>query len=65
MLNAVYFKGDWLSKFNVHCTNDQDFYISPNETVNVKMMYTKEDFLTGANDELNCQAIELPYEGER
>ena len=65
LVNAVYFKGDWLKKFNINSTKDEDFQISPNESVKVKMMHSKAKFYYGENDELHCQAIELPYAGER
>jgi len=64
LVNAVYFKGEWVHIFNENNTRDDDFHISPNEAVNVKMMYMKSDLYYGMNSELNCQALELPYAGE-
>jgi len=65
LVNAVYFKGDWLEKFNTNFTNDADFHISPSESVRVKMMYRKDKkLLYGVNHELQCQAVELPYAGD-
>jgi len=64
LVNAIYFKGDWLKKFNVKFTKDDNFHISPNKSVKVKLMYMKAKFYYGVNSELNCQAIELPYAGE-
>ena len=63
LVNAIYFKGDWLKKFNETDTKDDDFHISSSESVKVKMMYTKARFHHGVNAELKCQAIELPYAG--
>ena len=64
LVNAVYFKGDWVDKFNANSTHDADFYISPSESVRVKMMYRRDrKLLYGVNDELQCQAVELPYVG--
>ena len=31
LINAVYFKGDWLKKFDVNSTTDEDFHVSPNQ----------------------------------
>ena len=64
LVNAVYFKGDWLKKFDANVTKDDDFHISLNESVKVKMMHMKSKFYFGVNSELNCQALELPYTGE-
>ena len=64
LVNAVYFKGDWLKMFNVNSTRDEDFHVSQNESVNVKMMHLKSKFNYGVNAKLHCQAIELPYAGE-
>ena len=64
LINAVYFKGDWLKKFDVNSTTDEDFHVSPNESVKVKMKHAKAKFYYGVNAELNCQAVELPYAGE-
>jgi len=67
LTNAVYFKGDWVLKFDKKKTTDAPFYITPEETVQVKMMG-----LTGQKAKFNyvflpeeeLQIIELPYEGE-
>ena len=64
LVNAVYFRGDWLKEFDVNSTTDEDFHISPNESVKVKMMHSKAKFYYGVNAELHCQATELPYAGE-
>lgn len=65
IVNAIYFKGNWLKKFDADSTKDEDFYLSANRSVKVKMMHmSKAKFYYGTNSELNCQAIELPYTGE-
>jgi len=65
LVNAVYFKGDWLEKFNANFTNDADFHTSPSESVRVKMMYREDEMLLyGVNNELKSQAVELPYAGD-
>jgi len=68
LVNAIYFKGDWLNKFDASLTEDADFHISPSEMVKVKMMFRKSkmkfrkrSFLYGANEDLLCHAVELPY----
>lgn len=65
LINAVYFKGDWLKKFDTDSTTSQVFHISPTESVKVQMMHmTQGKFLYGVNSALHCQAVELPYAGE-
>ena len=64
LVNAVYFKGDWLKKFNSDSTQECDFQVSASETVRVKMMYMKAKFYYGVSEQLHCQAIELSYAGD-
>ena len=64
LVNAIYFKGDWLDKFDANLTDDADFHVSPSETVKVKMMFMDKSFFCGENDKLHCQAVELPYAGD-
>jgi len=52
-----------MKKFNANITKDEDFHVFPSETVRVKMMYMKAKFYYGENEDLRCQAIELPYAG--
>lgn len=63
LVNAIYFKGDWLHAFDPEQTVDAPFRLSPDESVPVPMMPLKETrFAYGEND---CfQTLELPYEGE-
>lgn len=63
LVNAIYFKGDWLHAFDPEQTTDAPFWISLKESVAVPMMALKEKrFAYGEND---CfQTLELPYEGE-
>jgi len=66
LVNAVYFKGDWEKKFDKNDTKDEDFHVSTTETVRVPLMHkSKAKVWYGVNQDLNCQAIELPYAGER
>jgi len=65
LVNAVYFKGDWLDKFNPRDTEDADFHVSPSQRVKIKMMFREDDnLLYGVNHKLQCQAVELPYAGK-
>jgi len=60
LANAVHFKSGWAHKFKD--TNDEPFYLTPTNTVQVKMMSLSHDLLYYHSDELKFAALELPYE---
>jgi serpin B len=63
LTNAIYFKGNWLKQFDAEKTKEQDFRVSPEQTVKAQMMsMTGETFNYTATQDL--QVLELPYEGE-
>ncbi len=63
--NAIYFKGLWMTQFDVEDTVDRDFEITPTEIVQVPTMV-----LTGSDESFNysetddLQILELPYKGD-
>ncbi|GAG31323.1 unnamed protein product, partial [marine sediment metagenome] len=65
LTNAIYFKGIWVKQFDKKDTREQNFRISPGNTVKVPMMS-----LTGKEAKFNyaetekLQILEMPYEGE-
>jgi len=59
LLNAIYFKGIWESKFNKEATYEGDFHIDRVNSVKCHMMRKSSDFLYFENDAV--QVIELPY----
>lgn len=63
LCNAIYFKGDWLSKFEEAATRDVDFFISPDSTVQVPMMNQSLDVKYRKFD--GFSAVELPYIGQK
>ncbi len=62
LTNAIYFKGDWASKFKKELTRNEPFHTAPSQTVPVPMMRQMGVFPFMENDEL--QMIELPYAGD-
>ena len=44
LVNAIHFKGDWDVKFDKSRTNKEEFHVSKDKTVEVDMMYTKEEY---------------------
>lgn len=65
LTNAIYFKGTWIKQFDKKNTRDEDFRISPGNTVQAPMMR-----LTGKEAKFNyaeteeLQLLEMLYEGE-
>ncbi|ASB48275.1 serpin family protein [Alkalitalea saponilacus] len=62
LINAVYFNGEWASRFDKKQTANAPFYLSNGETVSVKMMHQKEDFEIFHQE--NFSGIKLPYGNE-
>lgn len=61
LVNAIYFKGDWLHKFDEKNTKKEKFYTSETDSVEVDMMYQSHDFKYAEIEDLDCQVLELPY----
>lgn len=64
LANAIYFKADWIHRFNPALTREMLFTLLDGGHVSVSMMHTdrpaKLNFMAGEG----FQAVELPYEGE-
>ncbi|XP_048871881.1 leukocyte elastase inhibitor-like [Brienomyrus brachyistius] len=64
LVNAIYFKGDWLKKFDANNTKEMSFKINQKESKPVQMMYQKEKFPFNYISEYELQVLELPYKSE-
>jgi len=62
LTNAIYFKGDWASKFDKKLTQEEPFLIAANNKVNVPTMHQTGEF--NYLRENSLQAVELPYAGK-
>jgi len=62
LINAIYFKGDWLQKFDVKNTRKDKFTTIDNKNVDVDMMGQFDSFNYFADNQ--CQVLELPYKGK-
>jgi serpin B len=69
LVNAIYFKGNWLRQFTREATEDQPFFTASGETVQAPLMTFRPkpgasipEFGYWEDDTL--QALELPYVGE-
>ena len=63
LVNAVYFKGMWASKFPQAGTREQDFTVPRVGRVRVPMMFQKKKF--GYAEVGDVKVLEMPYVGKR
>ena len=63
ILSAVFFRGNWVHRFEEGLTTTEPFYAKPEFTLQMKAMKNSGKFKYARND--LCQALELPYEGNR
>ncbi len=63
LVNAVYFNGNWLWRFDESDTADGEFHLLDGETVEIPMMHQNGEFRFASLDD--CQAVELPYVGDK
>lgn len=61
LTNAVYFKGFWFKQFDKKDTKDENFRVSPGNTIKCPMMYLDDKFNYTETEKL--QILELLYEG--
>lgn len=59
LVNAVYFKAFWQSKFTKYNTNAMPFRVSAQNTMQTDMMYQEKNFNYNENE--TVQYVELPY----
>ncbi len=65
LTNAIYFKGTWTWEFDKSDTSEQDFKITPINTVKTPMMYLNNDKAEFNYADIgDLQILELPYKGE-
>jgi len=59
LTNAIYFKGDWQTKFDKASTKDEDFHLSPAQTVKSPLMHREGQFryFNGGT----FQVLDIPY----
>ncbi|XP_067006405.1 serpin B6 [Anabrus simplex] len=64
LVNAIYFKGKWLKKFDPNDTEPRNFHLTSKKSVKVPMMQISSEFPYAQIPELKVQALQLPYVGE-
>ncbi|XP_026179557.1 leukocyte elastase inhibitor [Mastacembelus armatus] len=64
LVNAIYFKGNWLKRFQEANTKEMPFKVNQNESRPVQMMSQKEKLPFNYIPDHNLQILELPYVDE-
>ena len=62
LVNAIYFKGSWMRKFDERATTQAPFTVTPKQKPEVALMNLTADFKYAEVDGL--QLLELPYAGD-
>ncbi|XP_021200828.3 alaserpin isoform X2 [Helicoverpa armigera] len=65
LVNAIYFKGKWVSQFSKEDTKDRDFSVSKDKTISLPTMKQSAYFNYGESQELDAKLLEMPYEGDK
>lgn len=63
LANAVYFKADWLSRFNKNKTVRQPFYRRAKDKIEVPLMNMEGAFELAEIED--CQVLDLPFKGRK
>jgi serpin B len=62
LVNAIYFKGDWLSKFDKKTTQEAQFFLLSGDVMKAPLMTIRQNY--GYSDFPDAQILELPYAGQ-
>ncbi|XP_068599703.1 leukocyte elastase inhibitor-like [Brachionichthys hirsutus] len=61
LVNAIYFKGSWLHRFDEANTKEMPFRVHQNETRTIQMMCQRKKLPYGYVPEFSLKILELPY----
>uniref|UniRef100_A0A3Q1G3V5 Serpin family B member 1 n=1 Tax=Acanthochromis polyacanthus TaxID=80966 RepID=A0A3Q1G3V5_9TELE len=64
LVNAIYFKGNWMNRFDEANTQEMPFKVNQNETRPVQMMYQMKKLPYNYIPDHGLQILELPYVDE-
>ncbi|XP_030634595.1 serpin peptidase inhibitor, clade F (alpha-2 antiplasmin, pigment epithelium derived factor), member 2b isoform X2 [Chanos chanos] len=66
LINAVHYKGEWLTRFDPRFTSTEPFHIDDKQVVNVDMMLgPKHPLSVFTHNELDAQVARLPFKGDK
>ncbi|GIY59685.1 hypothetical protein CDAR_505471 [Caerostris darwini] len=65
LMNVIYFKGTWKTKFDQRLTMPDTFYNDGRIPKTVPMMRLKRKLGYGFDRRIQCQVLELPFAGDR
>ncbi|XP_044151602.1 serpin B6-like [Bufo gargarizans] len=65
LVNAIYFKGNWNTKFPEENTEQKPFKMSKTKSKLVPMMFQRNKFNISYIEELETKVLELPYVDEK
>jgi len=63
LVNAIYFKGQWVEDFSKYATKNETFTLEDGSTIQTPLMSQTNNFLYKESDIF--QSIALPYQGDR
>jgi len=63
LVNAIYFKGNWVCQFKADATQKAPFFLPADKSVEVQLMNQKNKFRYAQTD--SEQVLELPYAGNQ
>ncbi|XP_078277575.1 heparin cofactor 2 [Rhinoraja longicauda] len=63
ILNSLYLKGNWATKFLNEKTYSGTFWLNERDLVKVPMMQTRGSFPEASDHKLECDILQLPYVG--
>uniref|UniRef100_A0A8C4KKN7 Serpin B10-like n=1 Tax=Dromaius novaehollandiae TaxID=8790 RepID=A0A8C4KKN7_DRONO len=61
LINALYFKGSWATKFQAEATRQRPFRVNMNTTKPVPMMFLSDKFNWCYTESVQANILELPY----
>lgn len=59
LINAIYFKGQWVTAFNPRYTQEDDFTLLDESIISTDMMHSNTHYYYAEDD--ICQIVELPF----
>lgn len=65
LLNAIYFKANWMIEFDSADTRVDKFFVSDSESFDCEMMHQKDKFGYAENSELDAKILKMKYKDER